>query len=208
MSQVTKKHNNDYILKDISLTLESGRIYGLFGRNGSGKTMLLKAMSGLMSFDSGTVICDGKVLHKDMEVIPDLGMIIENTGFWKAYSGRENLRVLAGINKKVDDSRVDEVLKIVGLENSADKRVKRYSLGMRQRLAIAQAIMEYPRVLLLDEPTNGLDESGVTMFRELIKSEKERGAIILIVSHNTEDVEDIIDIRLQIESGRIVEGTK
>jgi len=107
LSNVTKKKNEDYILNNVSITLESGKIYGLFGRNGSGKTMLLKAMAGLMPFDSGTVICDGKVLHKDMEIIPDLGMIIENTGFWKSYTGKENLKVLARINNRVDDSRID-----------------------------------------------------------------------------------------------------
>ena len=205
LNNVSKKINEDAILDNVSLRLEGGKIYGLFGRNGSGKTMFLRVMSGLMAFDSGTVSCDGKLLHKDMEILPNMGMIIENTGFWKSYTGKENLKTLAGINKKIDDNRIDEILKIVGLESSANKSVRQYSLGMRQRLAIAQALMEYPEVLLLDEPSNGLDENGVTLFRKLMLKEKNRGAIILLVSHNNEDVNDILDVKLKIDTGKIVE---
>ena len=205
LNNVSKKINEDAILDNVSLRLEGGKIYGLFGRNGSGKTMFLRVMSGLMAFDSGTVSYDGKILHKDMEILPNMGMIIENTGFWKSYTGKENLKTLARINKKIDDNRIDEILKIVGLESSANKSVRQYSLGMRQRLAIAQALMEYPEVLLLDEPSNGLDENGVTLFRKLMLKEKNRGAIILLVSHNNEDVNDILDVKLKIDTGKIVE---
>lgn len=203
VTNLSKKIYNYEILKNINLELEGGYIYGIYGRNGSGKTMLLRCLAGIVSLSSGEIICDDKKLHRDMDILPNLGMIIENIGFWKMYSGFDNLKALASINRKVDDERIGQILNTVGL-NPKDKRsVRKYSLGMRQRLAIAQALMEYPEVLLLDEPTNALDESGVEFFRKLMIEEKEKGTLILIASHNKEDIELLSDIKLHMVEGEL-----
>lgn len=191
------------ILENINLEFESGKIYGLYGRNGSGKTMLLRCLAGMLNYNSGTIMYNEKCLHKDIDIAPNAGVIIENVGFWGMYTGFENLKMLAGIRKKIDDKRIRETLKLVGLD-PADKRVvAKYSLGMRQRLAIAQALMEYPDVLLLDEPTNALDEEGVEEFRKLLLKEKEKGTIVIIASHNKEDMSVLADVKLHMVNGKV-----
>lgn len=199
-----KKINNKIILEGINLTLEGGKVYGFVGRNGSGKTMLFRAVSGLIKPDEGKVEYEGKVLYKDMDVLPDVGMIIENAGLYPEFTGKKNLEILAKINKKATSEDIVNSIKRVGLDPE-DKRIfRKYSLGMKQRIIIAQAIMEKPNIILLDEPTNALDESGVKQVRQIIMEEKERGAIILIASHNKEDINLLADKVYYMEEGKIV----
>lgn len=191
------------ILKDINLRLESGKIYGIVGRNGSGKTMLFRALSGLMKCTEGKVLFEGKELFKDFSVLPNLGIIIENTEMYPEFTGYENLKMLAGIRKKIGRRDIEEALERVGL-NPGDRRiVRKYSLGMRQKLALAQAIMEKPDVLLLDEPTNGLDEISVENVRKILTEEKARGALIAIASHNREDIVVLSDEIYHMQEGKL-----
>lgn len=200
---IFKKISGKDILVDINLEFESGKIYGICGKNACGKTMLLRALSGLMKIDSGCIFLDNKLLHKDFSILPNLGLTLENAGMFPSLTGFENLKMLAKINGKIKNDEIRTAMKRVGL-NSDDKRVyRKYSLGMKQRLAIAQAIMEYPDIIFLDEPTNGLDENGVILIREILQEERIRGALILIVSHNKEDLEELCDKNIQIKDGRI-----
>ncbi len=190
---VTKKIKGNMILDNVSIKMESGKIYGFVGRNGSGKTMLFRAVSGLMHIDSGEIILDGKKLYKDMDVLPKIGIILENSGLFPEYTGYKNLYMLSQINKTANAEDIRTAIIRVGL-NPDDKRTyRKYSLGMKQRIAIAQAIMEHPDILLLDEPTNALDESGIELLRKIIEEEKERGALILLASHSREDIELLSD---------------
>ena len=188
------------ILNNVSLNLKSNNVYG------SGKTMLFRALSGLMRIDSGTVTLDGKVLHKDFDILPGLGITIENSGLYSEYTGYKNLKLLAGINKKITDEEIKQALNDVGLDHSDKRTVKKYSMGMKQRLAVAQAVMERPDVLMLDEPTNGLDESGVKLIRDIILRERERGAIILLASHNKEDISELADTLFKVDNGCVTES--
>lgn len=194
------------ILDNINLELESGNIYGFVGRNGCGKTMLFRALSGLMHIDSGRITIDGKVLHKDINVPPSIGLIIENAGLYNEFSGFKNLKLLADINKKISDTEITKAISDVGLDPNDKRPVRKYSLGMKQRLIIAQAIMESPDIIMLDEPTNALDERGVKLIRDIILREKERGALVLIASHNKEDIEILADRVYYMDGGKIVGG--
>lgn len=205
---VCKKIGNKDILKNINLELESGKIYGFVGRNGSGKTMLFRALSGLMSVSAGEVVYDGKVLKKDMNVLPNLGIIIENAGLYPELTGFDNLKLLTKLNKNVDNEKIKSVISMVGLDPDDKRKYNKYSLGMKQRIVIAQALMESPEVLMLDEPTNALDEDGVTMVRDLIKKEKEKGSLVLIASHNKEDIDFLADEVYRIKEGQIIEREK
>lgn len=198
-----KKIKGSTILENINVTLESGMIYGMYGRNGSGKTMLLRCLAGLLRYEQGEITYDGKSLHKQITIPPNAGVMIENVGFWSMYSGFENLKMLAAIRHKIDDARIREVIAEVGLDPADKRNVGKYSLGMRQRLAIAQALMEYPDILLLDEPTNALDEDGIALFRELLRREKERGCVVVLASHNKEDINQLADVRLHMVKGRL-----
>lgn len=192
------------ILDNVSLSLRSGNIYGFVGRNGSGKTMLFRALSGLMRIDSGSILWGGKTLHKDFSVLPSLGIILENAGLYPNLTGIQNLTYLAGLTKRIGPDEIIRAIDRVGL-NPSDKRLYgRYSLGMKQRLAIAQAIMESPDVIMLDEPTNALDETGVEEIRDVILEEKERGALILVASHNKEDIQVLADEWYRVENGRVI----
>lgn len=191
------------ILQDVSLELSGGKIYGFVGRNGSGKTMLFRALSGLMSLDTGSVSIDGKVLRKDISVLPSLGIVLENAGLFPNMTGRENLQYLASLRKKIGKKEIDTAIRRVGLDPDDKRLYRKYSLGMKQRLAIAQAIMERPDVIMLDEPTNSLDEYGVEEIRQIITEEKERGAIVLLASHNKEDIKLLADKLYRIEQGRV-----
>lgn len=202
---ISKTIKGNTILKDISLRLEGGTVYGFVGRNGSGKTMLFRALSGLISLTSGSVTLDGNVLHQDFAILPNLGIVLENAGLYPEMTGMENLAYLAGMAGKIGREDMISALCRVGLDPK-DKRVyRKYSLGMKQRLAIAQAIMEHPDIIMLDEPTNGLDEDGVSLIRALILEEKQRGALILLASHNKDDIRLLSDRSCRIESGVITE---
>ena len=189
------------LLKDVSLTITKGHIYGIVGRNGSGKTVLLKCICGFMPITSGKILQDGVEIGKDTEFIRDTGFIIENPSFLSGKSGLKNLKYLAGIRKKANEERLRECMKIVGLDPANDKPVGKYSLGMRQRLGIAQVLMEDPDFILLDEPMNGLDNEGVVQMRELFIKLKQQGKTFLIVSHNRDDIEALCDEVYEMDAG-------
>lgn len=202
---VSKAIHGVPILQDINLTLESGTIYGFVGRNGSGKTMLFRALSGLMKLSGGTVSLGERVLHQDVSVLPSLGIVLEHVGMYPNLTGVENLRYLAGLTRRAGEADIRTAIQRVGLDPDDKRTYRKYSLGMKQRLAIAQAIMEKPDVLMLDEPTNGLDDDGVQKIRDLILVEKARGAIVLLASHNREDIRILSDHLFHIEQGRLEE---
>lgn len=201
VNSINKSIRGKTILSDVSLRITSGNIYGFAGRNGSGKTMLFRALSGLMRIDSGSILLDGKTLHKDFSVLPSLGIILENAGLYPGLTGAENLLYLAGLTKRIGREEVVNAISRVGLDPEDKRTYRKYSLGMKQRLVIAQAIMEKPDVIMLDEPTNALDESGVEEIRKVILEEKERGALILVASHNKEDIRILADELYRVEGG-------
>lgn len=202
---VSKKIGKNEVLKNINMTLEYGKIYGLQGRNGSGKTMLIRTIAGLILPSEGEIKIDDFVLHKEIRFPKSVGVIIETPGFWDYYTGFENLKALAMINNSIGDEQILKTLEIVGLFEAKDVKYKKYSLGMKQRLAIAQAIMEEPKILLLDEPTNSLDQDGIDMLRTVLKKFKEERKLIVIASHIQEDIELLADIKYSIKSGEIGE---
>ena len=186
-------------------TFESGKIYGIYGINGSGKTMLLRAIAGFINTDKGYIKYNHKALHKDMDVLPDLGAVIENISFWSMYSGFENLKMLSNIKGIVSDEEIYEIMIYFGLDPKSKKKVNKYSLGMRQKLALCQALMEHPKILLLDEPTNALDQHSIDLFRERILEEKKNDTITILTSHNKEDIEILADEKICMEFGKIKE---
>ena len=202
--KISKVIRGKKILSDINLELCDGNIYGIVGANGSGKTMLFRALSGLMSVTSGKITWNGKVLRQDFAVLPSLGIMLENVGLYSNMTGMQNLRYLASLKNKIQDKEIRRALERVGLDPDDRRKYQKYSLGMKQRLAIAQAIMEKPDVIRLDEPTNSLDAKGVEEIRRLILEEKERGALILLASHNQEDIRILADHIYQIKDGCIV----
>lgn len=203
LTKVLKKHT---VLDDITLELEENRIHGFVGQNGSGKTMLFRAVSGLIFPTSGTVEVFGRVIGKDVSFPERLGLVLENIGLYPQYSGFQNLKLLASIQKKITDGDIREAISRVGLDPADKRPVRKYSLGMKQRIALAQAIMEHPRLLILDEPTNALDEEGVELIRGLVREEQERGATVLVSSHNREDIEQLCDTVTVLENGRVKEA--
>lgn len=203
-NSISKSIRGRVILSDVSLCLKSGNIYGFVGKNGSGKTMLFRALSGLMRIDSGSVVWEGKTLHKDFSVLPSLGIIIENAGLYPNFTGAQNLTYLAGLTKRIGKEKIIDALSRVGLDPYDKRLYGKYSLGMKRRLAVAQAIMESPNVIMLDEPTNALDETGVEEIRQIILEEKERGALILLASHNKEDIHLLADELYRVEKGHVV----
>lgn len=205
MENVTKRIKGETVLDHVSLELRSRNIYGIYGRNGSGKTMLLRCLSGIVKINDGKIVCDGGVLHQDMDILPNMGLLIENISFWKMYSGLENLKMLAAIRGVADQNKICETMQRVGLDPFLKKSVRKYSLGMRQKLAVCQAIMEEPDILLLDEPTNALDETGMETFRKIMLEEKERGALIVIASHNKDDIALLADKKLHMADGHLEE---
>ena len=201
VDHVSLQIKNAKLLSEVNLTLHSGRVYGLRGRNGSGKTVLMKTICGFMRPTEGQILINGKVLHKDMDFLPSAGIIIEEPGFFPNYSGFKNLKILAGIQNRISDDKIRQTMELVGLDAKMKKPVGKYSLGMRQRLGIAQAMMENPEILILDEPTNGLDEDGVEWFRQFIIEQKEKGKLILLASHSREDIELLSDEVYYMEKG-------
>lgn len=201
MQEVTKKFKNATALDKVSISFEAGKIHGIIGRNGSGKTVLFKCICGFMPLTSGQIIVDGKQIGREIDVPNDIGIIIEAPGFLPNYSGFRNLKLLSLIRMKIDDTRIKDTLKRVGLDPDSKKWVSKYSLGMRQRLGIAQAIMEDPSMLILDEPMNGLDKHGVEDVRQLILNLKGEGKTILIASHSSEDIAKLCDTVCEMDAG-------
>lgn len=203
VKDVSREMKSNIILDNINLEFESGKIYCLCGHNGSGKTMLLRAIAGLIQIDHGEIMIDEKILHKDIDYPPEMGLIIETPTFFKYYTGMENLQYLAEIRNKISQNDIIEALKRVGLDPNDRRTVAKYSLGMKQRLAIAQAVMEKPQLILLDEPTNALDPDAVIQFKRMMEEEKRRNACIIIATHNHQDIDELFDEKIYLNSGRV-----
>lgn len=203
IQNVEKSIKGNKVLDNISCIMEDGKVYGLYGRNGSGKTMLMRCILGLIHTDSGCVLVDEREIGKEIDFPESVGAIIETPGFFPYATGYENLKMLADIRGLITEEEVREAIRRVGLDDKDKRTVSKYSLGMKQRLAIAQAVMEHPKILVLDEPTNALDEEGVELFRRLICEEVRRGTLIILASHNKEDIEILSDVKIQMSDGRI-----
>ena len=201
VQNVVKRFRDQVVLKNVSISFEKGKIHGIVGRNGSGKTVLFKCICGLMHPEEGVILVNGKRVGRDVDMPEDIGAIIEAPGFLPNYSGYKNLRFLANIRRKIGKEEILNVLKTVGLDPESRKHVGKYSLGMRQRLGIAQAIMEDPEILILDEPMNGLDNAGVQDIRALLLELKAQGKTILLASHNHEDIAALCDTVHEMDGG-------
>ena len=205
VKNLSLKIQKDVILSDIDLHIERGKITGLVGRNGCGKTMLMKCITGFVKPTQGEVIFDGKKIGEEIDFPKNTGIIIETPAFVPYYSGYKNLMELAMLQKKIGKAEVEEVLKQVGLYEARHKLVRKYSLGMRQRLGIAQALMENPETLILDEPMNGLDNECVALVRDILAALKKQGKTILLVSHNAEDIRVLCDVIYEMDKGKMIE---
>ena len=203
VDKVIKKFGSDIALSNVSIEFERGNIYGIVGRNGSGKTVLFKTMIGFLKPTSGRVIVDGKEIGKDTDFAHNIGIIIETPGFLSSYSGYKNLEYLASIKNIIGKKEIKESMERVGLDPNSKKKVGKYSLGMRQRLGIAQAIMENPDILILDEPMNGLDNQGVEDVRKILLNLKEEGKSIILASHNKEDIKVLCDEVYEMDHGKL-----
>ncbi len=193
VEHVYKSFGKEHVLKNISFKIPSGSIYGVVGNNGSGKTVLMKCICGFMKCDRGRIVVNGRQVGKEVDFPDRLGVIIETPGFIPNLSGYKNLKILAALKGRIGKTEIRETIRRVGLDPDMRKPVAKYSLGMRQRLGIAQAIMENPSVLVLDEPLNGLDRYGVVEIRSLLKELKADGKSILLASHNAQDIEELCD---------------
>lgn len=207
IEHVTKCFGEDLVLKEVNLTLDYGQVYGIVGNNGSGKTVLMKCICGFLPATTGTIRVFGKEIGREVDFPESLGVIIETPGFLTGHTGIRNLEILADMNGRISKADIRLVLKKVGLDPDMKKPVGKYSLGMRQRLGIAQAIMEDPRFLILDEPFNGLDKHGVEEIRQLLLELKSMGKTILLASHNEEDIRILCDHVYEMDGGVLRERT-
>lgn len=199
-----KKFKKRVVLDHVDLELDFGNIYGFTGANGSGKSVFFKVICGFLKADSGTVSLDGKVIGKDMDFLPELGVLIEKPGFIENYTQFENLKYLAQIKGIINDEDIKAALELVGLNPANHDKVKNFSLGMRQRLAIAQAIMENQKIIILDEPFNGLDKQGAEQIKHLLMDLKSPDRLILLTSHISGDIEELSDFIFEFTAGKIV----
>lgn len=202
---LNKTIRGNKILENINLKIDNGSITAFYGKNGSGKTMLLRAISGLVKLSSGKIILNREEVTDNIIEKTNLGVLIENPDFWNNYTGFENLKALSKIRNIIKDEDIISTLEMVGLDPHDKRKVGTYSLGMKQKLGIAQAVMENPKILILDEPTNALDDESVENFRNILINQKSKGTIILISSHNKEDIDSICDNRYKISNGNIEE---
>lgn len=203
LENATKRIKGNTVIDHISMTMQSGVIYGLEGCNGSGKTMLMRLITGLIYPDTGNVRINNSILGKDIDFPKNVGMLLENPCFLDEFTGIQNLNLLAQLNGRISQSQIEKTLQRVGL-NPRDKRTyQKYSLGMKQRLGLAAAIMELPDLILLDEPTNALDADGLIMLKKLILDEHQRGAMLIIASHDCAFLESIAHVIFQLQSGRL-----
>lgn len=200
-----KSFGKEGILHGINREFEAGRIHGIVGNNGSGKTVMMKCICGFLRPDEGCVLINGKEVGKDMDFPDDMGIIIETPGFLPGATGLKNLKLLASLKGIADEKRIVEMIERVGLDPGLKKNVSKYSLGMRQRLGIAQAIMENPSFLILDEPFNGLDKHGVAQIRNLIKELRAEGKTIILASHNQADIDELCDTVCEMDDGYMEE---
>ena len=204
ITNLSKKFKKRMILDDINLELAFGNIYGFIGANGSGKSVFFKTICGFLKADGGTVALNDEVIGKDIDFLPELGVLIEKPGFIENYTQFENLKYLAQINNTVHDEDIKATLEMVGLNPDNNEKVKNFSLGMRQRLAIAQAIMEKQKIIILDEPFNGLDKQGVAQIKQLLLELKSPNRLILLTSHIAGDIEELSDVIFEFSAGKIV----
>ena len=200
LENICKKFNNETVLKDVNSDFHYGKIYGIVGKNGSGKTVLFKTIVGFIRPTSGHVYVKGKEIGVDADFAEDVGLIIETPGFLSQYSAYKNLEFLASIRNRISKQQIKDAIKVVGLDAESPKKVGKFSLGMRQRLGIAQAIMENPDLIILDEPMNGLDKNGIHIVKEVLKNLKKEGKTIILASHYAEDME-ICDEVYEMEDG-------
>lgn len=205
LRDVCKQFGATQVLININASFEDEKIHGLIGRNGSGKTVLLKCICGLIRPTSGSIVISGKQLGKDIEMPESFGALIDNPGFLPNYSGEANLSFLMSVNTPVMREKVQKTLRQVGLEGDRKKHVGKYSLGMRQKLGIAQVIMEDPMLMIFDEPMNGLDNKSVSETRELFKQLRDRKRTILLASHNAQDIDELCDSVYEIDAGRMTQ---
>lgn len=203
IEHVTKKFGGETVLHDIDIAMEQGNVYGISGNNGSGKTVLMKCICGFLPVTSGRIRVNGKIIGVDIDFPESMGVIIETPGFLTNVSGMRNLEILAGLQNKIGREGIRDAILKAGLDPDLKKAVSKYSLGMRQRLGIAQAIMEDPEFLILDEPFNGLDKHGVADIRKLLLGLKAQGKTILLASHNSEDIRILCDKVYEMDGGRI-----
>ena len=205
VKNVTLSFDNEVILNGINLEMEKGKIYGFVGRNGSGKTVLMKCICGFMYPQQGSIIVADKMIGRDIDFPESIGIIIETPGFLPHFNGMDNLMLLAMIRNKIGKKEISDAMKRVGLNPKMKKAVSKYSLGMRQRLGIAQAIMENPEFLILDEPMNGLDSQGVEDIRNLLTELKQSGKTIMLASHNSDDINALCDVVFEVKNKKITQ---
>lgn len=201
INQLSKKFSDELVLDNITVSFEAGKIYGIIGKNGSGKTVLFKCIAGFLRPTKGSVMVKEKRIGIDSDFPEDIGLMIETPGFLTQYTGIYNLKYLASIRNRISEKEIKEAMIQVGLEPDNKKRVGKYSLGMRQRLGIAQAIMEKPDILILDEPMNGLDKEGIAQMRRLFLNFKKQGKTLVFASHNREDIETLCDEVYEMDHG-------
>ncbi|WP_249304330.1 ABC transporter ATP-binding protein [Qiania dongpingensis] len=204
VTDLSKHFRETQALKHINLRFEGGRIYGLVGRNGSGKTVLLKCICGLLYPSEGYVSVNGKIIGKEIDFSENIGFIIEQPGFLHQYSGLKNLKLLSGLRRKADKEVLKMWMKKVGLNPNSRKPVGKYSMGMKQRLGWAQVLMEEPDIIILDEPFNGLDERGVEEFRKLLLDFKAEGKLVILSSHSKEDIQILCDEIVRLDQGELM----
>lgn len=207
IENIYKKFNGETVLSNINVQFEPGKIHGVVGRNGSGKSVLFKIICGLILPTSGNVIIDGKKIGKDIDFPQDAGIIIETPGFLPNMSVYKNLKLLASLKGVIDDEVIKSSISRLGLDPLSKKHVGKYSLGMKQRLALAQAIMEDPKLLILDEPMNGLDRQGANDVRDLLLALKEEGKTLIISSHNAEDIKLLCNTVIELDNGKVIMAT-
>ena len=203
IKNVTKTIHKQTVIQDVSVSMQSGKIYGFQGINGSGKTMLMRLISGLIHPTQGSIQINGKVLGRDITFPESIGIFLENPAFLGNYSGFQNLKMLASIQNKIDDTKIQDTISSVGLNPDDRKKYRKYSLGMKQRLGIAAAIAEDPEIVILDEPTNSLDTDGIELVKTILLSQRERGALVIISCHDLSILQTMSDEILLLESGRI-----
>lgn len=201
VQNVNKSFGEEHVLRDVSYSFEAGKIHGIVGNNGSGKTVLMKCICGFLKPDSGAILVNHKQVGRDTDFPEDIGIIIETPGFLPHLSGTQNLKILASLQKKANNHSIRAALKEVGLDPDMKKPVGKYSLGMRQRLGFAQALMEDPSILILDEPLNGLDKHGAIHIRNIIKGLRAEGKTVLLASHNQVDIDELCDTVCEMDTG-------
>ena len=207
ITDVNKTIKKAPILRDNNLEFTGGKVYGLRGKNGSGKTMLMRAICGLITPDSGIIDIDGKILGKDISFPESIGVLIENPAFIGNYTGFKNLKVLASIQNRIGDEQIRKALEDIGLDPDDKRTYRKYSLGMKQKLGIAAAVMENPDIIILDEPINALDDVSVEKVHDILEEQKKRGAVIIIACHDKEELDQLSDEIIEISDGRIINKT-